>query len=80
MQSDLHNRTVTEPTRKEFWLTCFTAALHRVGPEAARDEADKALELCDQRWKGAEVVATWHYKHHYPIGHTFNDVRDEPST
>jgi|GEM_PF-5325689 len=78
MRPDLHNETVDEPTRKEFWLACFQAALHRVKPEAAVKEADKALEICDQRWQNAEYVATWHYKHHYPLGHKFFDDRDKP--
>ncbi|MDR3385425.1 MAG: hypothetical protein P4L92_00105 [Rudaea sp.] len=71
MKPDLHNETVSEPTRKEFWLTCFQAALHRVSPEKALKEADRALALSDKRWLDAEYVATWHYTHHYPVGHKF---------
>jgi hypothetical protein len=78
MQADLHNRTVQEPTRKEFWMACFQAALHRVKPQAALKEADQALELSDARWQNPDYVASWHFRHHYPVGHKFNDSPNRP--
>lgn len=64
-----------EPTKKQVWLASFTALLTRMSPEEAVEAADRAMELCDEHWKDAMWVQSWHFKHEYPIGHQFGPAR-----
>lgn len=61
----------SEPTIKQVWLNAFTSLLSRLSPEEAMKEADRALELCNQRWKSPAWVWGWQYKHNYPVGAEF---------
>jgi len=58
-------------TKKQFWVAAYLAALHRVGADDALAEADKALSLCDERWRNPEYIGHWQYKHDFPVGHAF---------
>jgi hypothetical protein len=62
-------------SQKDWWLSCYLAALSRVGPDEAKAEADSALAICNERWKLPPVIGTWQYEHNYPVGHEF-----KPST
>lgn len=61
-------------TKKQFWVAAYLASLHRLGAEDARVEADKALSLCDERWRKPEYIGHWQYKHDFPVGHAFETV------
>jgi len=65
------NALTTEPTRKQFWLFAFTAALHRLSVPEAIQEADQALKLCDERWHTPPAIGSLNYEHDYPVGHAF---------
>ncbi|MEO5625685.1 MAG: hypothetical protein ABIQ70_06745 [Dokdonella sp.] len=75
MNLDFPRPSLSEPTRKQFWLAAFHAALHRVPAEVAIDEANRSLELCDERWRQTdqELVGTVAYRHAYPVGQVFAD-------
>lgn len=60
-----------EPTKKQFWIASYLALLGHMSPEEAEQAADKALEICDSRWKEPEWVRDWDYRHNYPVGHHF---------
>jgi hypothetical protein len=60
-----------EPTKKQLWLASFTSLLSRLPPEEAVKEADRAIQLCDERWREPEWVTSWNYAHNYPVGHQF---------
>lgn len=38
-------------TVEEFWNRAFLAALGRCEPELAKQDADRALELCIEQWQ-----------------------------
>lgn len=61
-----------EMTMKDLWLASFTSLLCRLSPEEALSEADRALALCNDRWKEPDWVETWQYKHNYPVGTEFD--------
>jgi len=65
------SKSFGEPNQKEFWLTCFSAALHRLPAAQALAEADEALRLCDERWKNPPHVGSITFEHAYPVGHAF---------
>jgi hypothetical protein len=71
MENVPHNNAQHEPTKKQLWLAAFTSLLTRMDPEEAVQTADKALELCNERWKEPEWVWSWNYKHNFPVGHQF---------
>lgn len=39
-------------TIEEFWNRAFLACLSRLGVEDAKKEADKAMQVCIEHWKG----------------------------
>ena len=61
-------------SKKEFWVAAYLAALHRVGPEDALKEADKALGICDERWRDPDYVGHWKFKHDFPLGWDFEPL------
>lgn len=60
-----------EMSQKEFWISAYLAALHRVGPAEAVAQADQALELSNQRWCHDSVppISACQYLHNYPVGY-----------
>ena len=67
-----------EPTKKQVWFAALTALLGHLLPDEAVAAADRALELCDERWREPEFVADWKYKHDFPVGHAFpNPLRSD---
>lgn len=58
------------PSQKEFWISAYLAAMHRLGPEQALLEADKALTLCNQRWNQNthRPVRSCQFVYNYPLG------------
>lgn len=71
MENVPHHPAQHEPTKKQLWLAAFTSLLTRMDPEEAVKAADKALDLCNERWKEPEWVWSWNYKHNFPVGHQF---------
>lgn len=63
--------TPHEPTRKQLWIAAFTSLLGRLSPEDAIKEADRSLQLCDDRWREPEWVSCWQFAHNYSVGHHF---------
>lgn len=59
-----------EMTQKEFWISAYLAALHRLDHAAALKEADQALLTCNKRWQWPHRarVEVQHYLHDCPIG------------
>lgn len=72
MQAYPYAITPHEPTKKQLWLASFTSLLARLSPEEAIREADRALDLCDERWRDPEYVTTWEYAHNHAVGHHFD--------
>lgn len=72
MQTSPYQTSPHEPTKKQLWLAAFTSLLCRLAPEDAIKEADRALELCDERWRDPKWVETWQYAHNYPLGFVFS--------
>jgi hypothetical protein len=64
-------------TKKQFWTEAYLAALHRLSAKDALQEANDALEICDERWKNPESVGHWQWKHDFPIGHSFSPFTRE---
>jgi len=60
-----------EPTKKQVWLASFTALLTHMSPEEAVTAADRALELCDERWASPGWAWTWQFQQNFPVGHRF---------
>lgn len=58
--------------RKDFWLSAYLAALHRMPAAAAVAEADEALRCVDERWANPPTIGSWRYQHDYPIGTLFH--------
>lgn len=57
-------------TRQHFWVEAYLAALTRLDTEAARVQAERALELCDQRWSKVEKWITENRPaDSYPLGY-----------
>ncbi len=69
-----------EPTKKQLWLTAFTSLLARLSPKEAAQEADQALQICDERWKEPQWAWSWQYKHAYPVGFEFRHDPTLPTT
>jgi hypothetical protein len=57
--------------RKDFWLSAYLAALHRLPAASAVAEADDALRCADERWANPPTIGSWRYQHDYPVGNTF---------
>jgi hypothetical protein len=67
-----------EPTKKQVWLAAMTSLLCHMQPEEAVEAADRALALCDERWREPGYVRCWQYEHNFGVGHQFVDlVHDE---
>jgi ABC-type glutathione transport system ATPase component len=58
-------------TKKQFWISAYLAALHRLPAKEAIDEADEALRLSDERWAKTQVVSDFRYTHDFELGHPF---------
>lgn len=71
LSADAHPNNAP-PTKKDLWFAAYIASLHRRTPDEALADADRALELCDERWSRSAHVPCWNYKFQYPVGHTFN--------
>lgn len=57
-----------EITYKEFWIQAYLALLQHQDPEKARDSADKALVICDERWKTPVIEGTVRLVANKPVG------------
>lgn len=75
-----HQICAHELTKKQLWLASFTSLLCRLSPEEAAKEADRALEVCEERWKAPAWVWSWQYKHNYPVGVVFKSDPALPPT
>lgn len=63
-----------EISQKQFWLSAYIAALHRVDHAAATAEADGALAACNKRWSNyAQPVQVWQSAHNCPVGFSDED-------
>lgn len=56
-------------TKKQFWISAYLAALHRLPAQEAINEADEALRLSDERWTKTKVVSDFRYTHDFELGH-----------
>lgn len=62
-----------EISQKQFWLSAYIAALHRLDHEAASVEADNALQACNKRWANHfETVQIWQNQQNCPVGFKAN--------
>lgn len=75
-----HSVTQHEPTKKQLWIAAFTSLLCRLSPDDAAKEADRAMDICDERWRSPEWVWTWQYKHNYPVGAVYRSNPALPPT
>lgn len=58
-----------EISQKQFWLSAYIAALHRVDHDAALVEADEALQACNKRWANqSKTVQIWQNEQNCPVG------------
>lgn len=74
-----YQMSIAEPSQKQLWLNAYVALLTHLSPEEAVICADKAVDLCNERWASPPWAESWNYKHNYPVGHTFVPKEDKPS-
>lgn len=67
-------RSTSLMSREELWFSAFLAALHRVEPKDAIDQAHEALRLCDEQWRDPPVVACFNHAHAFPVGQAYQPI------
>lgn len=57
------------PSRRDFWFAAYLAALPRLSADDALTEADRALALCNERWRKPPVTIGPQYRDDCEVGH-----------